>query len=461
MKTFSEFHSIPTKLDLPKVQLRELTVSPYYTQRGQANPYYELDIKLDVVQQTVGKGEIRFRNVENPSGQELLSIGNGKYFFQIELDGKETPYYVKTTKSAVKSHFGMKQRKNSTASSNVNELLTVYFLLHTNELKMDSKEWELTVTKKSGDTGVLLGDGGKLSYDQLISLLDEDETAERDIKIGMSNAAAVIKDLQGSSIKNVYWTPRGKPGGISKNNPSDVIVETDAGFIGYSNKISAGKDMTPKMNASIVAQFEKLGDSRQVKTIEKFIDDSIDFAISTIKDKTVKKEVVVKFQSALHRDKYTEGGSKKNFHALGMLFTKNNLNFYADDFYYPFRNNLISLVSNHFKTSSNLLYMLNTMGYYTYPDVNATPCPYKLLIGSESSSTIKDVGSNEELKALFLNKDARKLTGIKVDYTQGQQSFRVSFTFNRKSYTLPITLRTRSAGGWAGKALYMSSSGII
>ena len=55
----------------------------------------------------------------------------GKYHFQVNVNDEDTNYYVITTKiNLVKVLFGQKTRKDSTASSNVNEFLTVYFLLH-------------------------------------------------------------------------------------------------------------------------------------------------------------------------------------------------------------------------------------------------------------------------------------------------------------------------------------------
>jgi hypothetical protein len=81
MKSFSEFKSPKIediKLDLPTIS--ELTVSPYYTQRGVANPYYDLDISMDAITAQVGEGDIKFKNVESASGQEIFSVGNGKFF---------------------------------------------------------------------------------------------------------------------------------------------------------------------------------------------------------------------------------------------------------------------------------------------------------------------------------------------------------------------------------------------
>lgn len=458
MKSFSEYLN-PT----PKLDLLELTVSPYYTKKGVANPYYDIDLKDDIVKQTVGDGEIKYKNVESPTGQELLSLGNGKFFFQIEKDGQDTPYYIRTTKSAVKSHFGMESRKNATASSDVNEMLSVYFFIHPNEMKMDSLEWEMNISKKTGDTGVLLGSGKSLTYEMLVAYLDADETAQRDIKIGQQNAIAIVSDLKGKSVKNVYWTPKQKPANIHSKNPSDVIVElSDGSFIGYSNKIASGVDATPKMNSSVVAQYKKLRDSKQLKTVLKFIDDAFPYAVSTVKDKNLQKTLKVKYESKIKKDPYTEEGSKRVFYEIGLLFKKHNLNFYGQDFYYPYRNFLLDKMMKHLKKPENLLYMLNTMGFYTYPDLTSTPCPYKLLVGSETGSTLKEIGTNEELKSICLNKDKRNLVNIDYKYNKGQQSFIMVFTYKplKLKCELPITMRTRSAGGWQGRALYMTSSGI-
>jgi len=461
MKSFSEFTGLDTTTNTKRV-ISELTVSPDYQRKGVFNPYYILDTKMEPITNIVGDGEIKFKCTNTPAGEELLTLGNGKFFFQVEKDGVDQPYYIRTTKSAVKDHFGMKKRKDSTASSNVNEFLTVYFMVHQAEKNMDSIEWEKITAGKTGDTGILNGEGGKVTYEELVDLLDKDETAQRDIKIGMSNATAVLNDLKGRTIKKLYWVPRGKGNGISDLNPSDVIIELDDGFVGYSNKIAGGKDATPKMNASIVAQYEKLNDTKQVKTIKGFIDKSLKTAFDNVKNVQLKKSITPLLKK-VSKEKYTEGGSKSTFVKIAREFIKHGLNFYQDGFYYTYRNTLIDSFSKHLKKDVNLQYMLNTMGFYTYPDADSTPCPYKLLIGAESKSVIKDVGENEELKAIFLEKDKRAYSSIKIEYKDGQQSFKVHFKHKPtgKTCVLPITLRTRSSGGWSGKALYMTSSGLI
>ena len=84
------------------------------------------------------------------------------------------------------------------------------------------------------------------------------------------------------------------------------------------------------------------------------------------------------------------------------------------------------------------------------------------MVGSETGSTLKEIGTNEELKSICLNKDKKNLVNIDYKYNKGQQSFTMVFTYKplKLKCELPITMRTRSAGGWQGRALYMTSSGI-
>ena len=113
-------------------------------------------------------------------------------------------------------------------------------------------------------TGGMLGI--KIICDMLI---DKDESAERDIKIGLNNARAVRKDIGGKGIANLYWVPRGKPRGISPKTPSDVIIQfTDGTFRGYSNKISAGKDETPKFNTNVNAFYKEMGNFSQLMNVQ-------------------------------------------------------------------------------------------------------------------------------------------------------------------------------------------------
>ena len=113
-----------------------------------------------------------------------------------------------------------------------------------------------------------------------------------------------------------------------------------------------------------------------------------------------------------------------------------------------------------------MIYFLNTIYFYTYDDPNQafTPCPYKLLIGRETGeSAIKDVSENESLKELLVNKNPARLTGIKAAYDGQSQSFTMTLNFTNgelKNVTIPITCRTRSAGGWSGKSLFISTSGV-
>ena len=441
-----------------KKYLRELTVSPDYQSRGTFNPFYVLDIPEDDIRPSVGDGTIKYKNVDSGSGELIKNYG-GKYHFQVNVNDEDTNYYVITTKSKVKAHFGQKTRKDSTASSNVNEFLTVYFLLHKDYT--DPKTFQSDIGGKTGKTGVLNGEGQDVSYEDLIQLIDRDETADRDIEIGYQNSLAVANDLT-NTIDKVFWVPRGKPDGVGGKNPSDVIIKlSDGSYVGYSNKIAAGKDATPKINTNITAFYSKLSDKKQLSNIEKMIDDAWNSAASTIDVKTPIAHRAIKSFS-ISGERFSESSSKRAFAGLARAFQKDKLKFYADDFYYKFRNNLISAFSTYISDSRNMAYLLNTVGYYTYDDPDATPCPYKLLIGSEKGSKIKDVSSDEEQRQIFFTKKPSDLTQIKTSYDKRGQTFNVAFGYRPlgKVISAPIVLRTRAAGGWSGKSLYITTSGF-
>ncbi len=442
-----------------KKYLRELTVSPDYQSRGTFNPFYVIDIDSEKdIRPLVGDGEIKFKSVDSGSGQLIKNYG-GKYHFQVNVKDEDTNYYIITTKSKVKAHYGQKTRKDSTASSNVNEFLTVYFLLHKDYT--DPKTFQSDIGGKTGPTGVLNGEGKSVTYEDLVILIDKDESADRDIEIGYQNSLAVAKDLP-TSIADVYWVPRGKPDGVGAKNPSDVIIKlSDGNYIGYSNKISAGKDATPKINTNITAFYSKLSDRKQLSSIEKMIDKAWNDAASTIDASTpIAHKAISNFY--ISKEKFSESSSKRAFAGLARAFQKDKLKFYADDFYYKFRNNLISAFSTYISDSRNMMYLLNTVGYYTYDDPDATPCPYKLLIGSEKGSTIKDVSSDEEQRQIFFTKNSTELTQIRTSYDKKSQTFNVAFGYRPlgKVISAPIVLRTRAAGGWSGKSLYITTSGF-
>ena len=445
-------------MDKFKTFLRELTVSPDYQSRGTFNPFYVLDIPEDDIRPSVGDGVIKYKNVDSGSGELIKNYG-GKYHFQVNVNDEDTNYYVITTKSKVKAHFGQKTRKDSTASSNVNEFLTVYFLLHKDYT--DPKTFQSDIGGKTGKTGVLNGEGQDVTYEDLVQLIDRDETADRDIEIGYQNSLAVANDLT-NTIDKVFWVPRGKPDGVGGKNPSDVIIKlSDGSYVGYSNKIAAGKDATPKINTNITAFYSKLSDKKQLSNIEKMIDDAWNSAASTIDVKTPIAHRAIKSFS-ISGERFSESSSKRAFAGLARAFQKDKLKFYADDFYYKFRNNLISAFSTYISDSRNMAYLLNTVGYYTYDDPDATPCPYKLLIGSEKGSKIKDVSSDEEQRQIFFTKKPSDLTQIKTSYDKRGQTFNVAFGYRPlgKVISAPIVLRTRAAGGWSGKSLYITTSGF-
>ena len=146
-------------VDRIQKHLRELTISPFYQQKGTFNPYYTMDNKFvsNVESEFPEKDydELLFKSVESGKGKMILD-GGGKFEFQLVVKKKnseiETAYYVKSPKKNVLSHYGMKQRKDSTASSNVNEYLSMYFLAHPKFT--DAETFMQDVARLSGGTGV-------------------------------------------------------------------------------------------------------------------------------------------------------------------------------------------------------------------------------------------------------------------------------------------------------------------
>jgi len=396
-------------------KLNELTISPTYQSRGVFNPFYtvtpDLDSKVrDLLNaKNISFNNIIYKSVDSADEEPILKTGKTPFeLFQDENDSLNV--FISIPKNKVKAHYGQKTRKDSTASSNVNELLSLYFL---NNSEFTSLE---DIKDKEGGTGVLLGDGTEINFSQLKELIAKDETPERDIKIGVNNAKALKKDLEGKSVKNLYWTPRTKPSNINPNNPSDIIIQLDSGeFVGYSNKITTGKDVTPKFNTNVIAFFDKLGGSLS-NDIKKFIDDSWDESSSRVPSSATNAKNAIK-NFDISKEAFSETTSQRAFAELALEFQQDGLEFYGKDFYHIFRNNLISKISKYLTNPKNLKYFLNTIARYTYGEVveNETPCPYKLLVGSEKGSTIKDVSDNKLLRSIVTVNDLNDINNIKTN----------------------------------------------
>jgi len=446
-----------------------VTVSPYYKQKNVLNPFYTVVAAVNSrVSKTVGFKDPLYKNVDKGKGKNILDT-RGKFIFQIYNGTTELKQFINIRKSDIVGHLGMKSRKDTTASSNVNEILSVFFLINkypkanfVQKLESDASK----LGKKS--TGVLNPSASGVSqvtYEELAELLDKDESAERDIKIGYANAIAIKKDLlPDSAVDKVYWCPRGKPPGVSPKNPSDVVVQlSNDDYVGYSNKISAGADKTPKFNTNINAYFGKLENKSQLEATQTFTDEAWDEAIKQIPKK---KKIVINGLKGIDikEEPYSETGSRVNFGELAKLFRAQDLNFYADDFYYPFRNAVIKKLGKHLLKPDNLMYFLNTVFFYTYDDprVKSTPCPYKLLIGKPNggASTIKDVSENADLKNITAVKKSKQLTDIEFEYNNIGQGFKMNFSWKKYKVVMPISCRTRATGGWSGKSLFISSDGL-
>jgi hypothetical protein len=123
--------------------------------------------------------------------------------------------------------------------------------------------------------------------------------------------------------------------------PSDVILKfRDGSFQGYSNKIAAGSDETPKFNTNITAYYDKLGNGGQLNNIKKLIDNSWNQAAREVDGaKRNAKKAIQAFD--ITREKFSETASSEEFGRLASKFRADGLDFYGEDFYYKFRNNHI------------------------------------------------------------------------------------------------------------------------
>ncbi len=135
------------------------------------------------------------------------------------------------------------------------------------------------------------------------------------------------------------------------------------------------------------------------------------------------------FQPSIEKEKFSETTSKLAFAKLSKEFKKDKLNFYTDGYYYNFRNKLIEVFAKHISDPRNLTYFLNTVAYYTYDDPDVTPCPYKLLVGSEKGSVVKEVSSDETNREIFFNSKPTNYINIKTKYDNKQQTFTLYFTY--------------------------------
>ena len=475
MKRFKDFlleQGVIQKEEASAKIINEITISPYYQQRGVPNPYYTLSASLDrnIKNLLNTSDELQYLSVESDPRRRFIYKDRGGYEFKVmHKDGTDTGKFIKTTKANVETHLGMRKRKDSTASSNVNEILSVYFLKNTFRGSFNVQEFVDRVNKlalRGEGTGIFTGNDTEFLYSELSVLLDKDETMERDVTIGYYNAKAIAIDLSGVNVDRYYWTPRGKPGGINNGNPSDVMVRYKKpgdgyhSYLGYSNKITAGVDKTPKFNTGISAFIKQGGNSGHLQTITEYVDEAWNEVAGNIPDEYTNSKKAL-WEYPISVEPLSETASRKTFAMIAKEFLKDGLNFYKDDFYIPFRNTLIKKVGTWLENENNLSYFLSCIGVYMYGDESETPCPYKLLVGTTKGSTITEVSSNENMKLLLTNSQSGNLSNIDFIYDGVKQSFNMSFNYDKDyQVIIPVTLRTRSKGGWAGKGLFITTSGV-
>ena len=260
------------------------------------------------------------------------------------------------------------------------------------------------------------------------------------------------------------WDDKIREERINRLSNSGYQHPTSHGFSQEVNAIcfiASGSDKTPKINTNITAFYGKLNDTSQVKIIHNLIHQAWNHAKGVIpRNKKFAYNAINKF--SIEKEGFSETSSKLAFAKLSREFKKDKLNFYTDGYYYNFRNKLIEVFSKHISNPRDLVYFLNTVAYYTYDDPDVTPCPYKLLIGAETKSTIKEVTSDETTREVFFNSKPTNYTNVKVKYDGKQQTFTLYFTYKPLNikFEAPIVLRTRAKGGWSGKSMYITTSGF-
>ena len=157
------------------------------------------DKKLDGMKLPWKFKSISSKNAPRGRTQYLVYNNRSGYYFRIcDTDDVETEYYIRVSKSEATGHYGMAKRKNSTASSDINELMSLYFLKYNTDKAGTEKEaqtWLDSIQKTNGDTGIVKADVTKITYTLLRELIDKDETPLKDIQIGWHNAREVEKDL--------------------------------------------------------------------------------------------------------------------------------------------------------------------------------------------------------------------------------------------------------------------------
>jgi len=435
-----------------------MTIRPDYSTSKGFNPFYTMSSNILNSIKSLKISKPRFKCIDETESKKLKLARNsrGKFLFMIYDNNTPTKYYIKCTKLEVKGHEGV-SRKNSTATSNINEVFSLFYLLRAHDKYKDyNKLIEFLMGNKS-NSGLLTGKGDIITYNDLAILLDKDETAKDDVMIGFNNAKVIKTDIDVSKIKSLYWTYREKPKGVNPKNPSDIVIKfIDGTMLGYSNKMIKGnKDLTPKINTNIIAFFKNYSGVDKIKEL-------INTSWNDVKNNYTSDKFPILNSFNIEDEKFSETISQNKFKEIAKEFSDNGLNFYGKDFYYKFRNTLIKYIINLVKTTDISTYILEEMGNRTFGD-QSEDIPYKLLIGSLKGSKIKEVSNNTDLINIFtdINSNVVKVNSIKY---KEEQTFYINYTVKKDSGTnnfiLPITLRTRAAGGWSGKSLYISSSGV-
>ena len=131
---------------------------------------------------------------------------------------------------------------------------------------------------KRGQKKTFVNDSNRQAGLALINKLPSME--DRFVKSKTENAIGItnyLYDLHSSKpIKNVIWGYREKPRGVPKNHAGDIFVFFKNGeILGISLKAGTKKSKEPLLNTYVATQFIKLNKTKELKSLEDVLWDSV------------------------------------------------------------------------------------------------------------------------------------------------------------------------------------------
>ena len=86
-----------------------MTVSPYYQQRNEPNPFYTVDIiveRMVIKEVSIGKNNLRYKSIEKPGNLKFIGTKTGKFLFQIYDGNNPQQEYISIKKTLVRWYMG-------------------------------------------------------------------------------------------------------------------------------------------------------------------------------------------------------------------------------------------------------------------------------------------------------------------------------------------------------------------